>query len=388
MDLDVDLAALAIGALILLFALGLFLVAEVIARLIGSGVPFVGGAIGSAVRGAVGDVSRWVLTAYDSSVHSVAQFFAAVAMSAWHALFGASTAVESVGHTAQAALNMASGALADIGPAVADGQAAAVSIADGHADALTAGLTHSVLGWIAGAESQAASLAQGVANMASAGIAHAEADIVSLGVDVHSAVSNLAGQLSDLSHAVVGDVSSLEANIVAAIDVAAAQAMADAQAAEQTAIAAAATASSIAIGASERALDQAAHDVVIGPWQALLPALGGIAGALPEAVAGPLGIAGAMADAVPVSAAGVLGLVVPAVGAIAAEVDDCLVPNCRALGSLGQLFNGLESLGLDALLLALAAGAVTDPVGTAGAISSAAGWTTGAVGGLINAVVG
>lgn len=144
----------------------------------------------------------------------------------------------------------------------------------------------------------------------------------------------------------------------------------DVKAAESTldaAVAAAlATAGTIAAGAGSTAvqsLDQAAHDAVIGPWEALLPKLAPISTSIDQGVAGVLGFPGILGEAVPVSIPGILALVVPAVAAIATEVADCELGMCTNLSGLSGLLGDLTDTALLAVLLAFLGEAVANPGG-------------------------
>lgn len=148
----------------------------------------------------------------------------------------------------------------------------------------------------------------------------------------------------------------------------AAGAASEASQAEQGAIAAAGAATATAVAGVEAQIGQGLQDVVLGPWDALLPDLQTVVSAIPDTVAQALGFPAALTQAVPDTVTGILGLVVPAIGALAHEVADCEVPMCENLGPLSNLFNGLTQDAFLAALLAFLAEAATNP---AGALSEA-----------------
>lgn len=101
-----------------------------------------------------------------------------------------------------------------------------------------------------------------------------------------------------------------------------------------------------------------------------------ISGLADQVAAIPADIAGAIDNVVPgdiakaLAAAGVLAIpgLLSSVGAITTEITECLEPLCDTvtpqaprLGRLGQLFAELEQLGIEALIVALAAECLTDP---------------------------
>jgi hypothetical protein len=79
-----------------------------------------------------------------------------------------------------------------------------------------------------------------------------------------------------------------------------------------------------------------------------------------------------VAASIPTAVARAVAAVQPQISKIQTAVDDCLEPLCDTvtpqaprLGRLGNLLQGLESLGVEALLIALAAECLTDPAAVA-----------------------
>lgn len=120
----------------------------------------------------------------------------------------------------------------------------------------------------------------------------------------------------------------------------------------------------VATDVSNTAISQlgvAAHDLVIGPWQALIPSLSTVAGALSPAAAGALNLPGVLTEPLAGTIPGILAMTIPALAAVTTEVADCAIPTCDNLGGLSSLFHDLNSGLWLLLLVALLAVAVADP---------------------------
>lgn len=121
------------------------------------------------------------------------------------------------------------------------------------------------------------------------------------------------------------------------------------------------TAAAGAAATLERELDQAAHDVVIGPWAALLPDLEAIVEHLPAIGAPAIPGLPTITEPIPISLPGVLAILSTATAVVARETARCTVPMCENLGGLSGLLGGLEGDLVWAALLALVAESVHDP---------------------------
>jgi hypothetical protein len=163
---------------------------------------------------------------------------------------------------------------------------------------------------------------------------------------VASATAGIAGQISDVS----SEANRLfgEAEAAAVAGTAEAEALAHALADEVQSEAV------TLFGQAEGAIT-----VIQGQIQALP---GQIEGVIPGIIDGI--VPGIIAGAIP----GILSQVIPRVQALEGEVTECLEPLCDTvtpqaprLGKLGQLFQDLEGLAVEAVILALAAEAVHNP---------------------------
>lgn len=358
------LAPLLIAALVLLIAIAGWFLAELLARLLDN-APLVGGVLAGWVRGAAGAVLTGVLHDFDALTADAGWLFAAISRWVWNLLDAQSRATAhaiSLGATAIANLNQAEANLQhNINSVYADAMAAAhTAFTDAY------GLLQIVQGALQNninhAYSDLLGLEQDFFNRAEADM---HANVTALQNNINALQQLVTGQITALQQAVTGDVGSLETKI--ASDLTAAEAAAEAAVAAATA-AANAFATQVATataGTAIAGLDQAAHDVILAPWTALLPELGSIAGGLAPDVAAGLGIAGVLTEPVPVSIPGILSLVVPALGAVTAEVGECLVPNCDAINRWRHLLDGMTDAGLWALLLALVVEAAHDPAAAA-----------------------
>lgn len=110
------------------------------------------------------------------------------------------------------------------------------------------------------------------------------------------------------------------------------------------------------------AIDRAAKDAMVGPWNEMLEHLGTIAGAVPTRVSQVLNLPKILSEPVPVSIPGILGLVVPAIAAVAAETAECGVPICGGLHDLANDFAALEKEAILVLLYGWLIWAARHPV--------------------------
>lgn len=366
-----------------LLALLAFLAAEVWTNFLGAilkHLPVVGNTlandIGSWINSAKAELDNWL----SELTGAMASLVTPVALWPWRLIYEAIGALNHIGGLARYATNTVEGVVAQLPSDLAG----AVNQAVGAAEAYVGQVVGQAVGTINGEIAIVVSFLNTYVNQLRASISAevqratgAEQTIVSF---LNSYVDALTARITAVETALSGEIGSVVQAIDASISSVADQALTEAKAAEQAAIAAGTTIATDLANTAVGGLDQAAHDLVIGPWAALLPALEGIAGALPEAVSDGLSLPGVLGEAVPVSVPGVLAMTVAAVGAVAVEVEDCVVPNCGAMSQLGSLLNGLtDALGLGVLLAFLEecasnpAAAVSDVENTLGGAVSDAG---------------
>jgi hypothetical protein len=382
----VPLAALLLGILIILIGWGALALGRVLAKALG-GVPVVGGWLSGNVEGAINAIAQVMVAELDTYTAAAGWLFALVANNVWELLNWVSSSIAHGVALAASAKADAANALAQI-PQAAQW---AVNTADAWADRVLAqaqawynaavGLTYTLY-------NQAVTVVQDYYNQA---VAHADAvansALNTAETDLHNTAASLQANINALSAALGGDVTALVRQIdqdltvaIATAEQAAAAALADANAFARQVASSAAT-------ASISALDQAAHDVVIGPWAALLPELETLAGALPAEVGQAIGLPGVLGEAIPASIPGILAMTIPAVAAVAAEVDSCLVPNCDTLNGLRGVTSLFGEAALWAVLVELLTRAAHSPAAAADDLAGpVADAINGAVGGIRNLV--
>lgn len=381
------LAGLLIAVVIILILIAAWVFAELLARVF-QNLPLVGGWVASNIRSVVNTVSTFIGRTWDSAIADLGWFFSAIAVWGWEFLYAL---VRTAGH----AVNLGAKAEADaqtaiglIGPSVSAGVKSAVGTAEGFATSAANGVLHEAQSLYNQAVATAAADAAGVLSQAEGLFNRAEAGLSGLGAELAADVNGLTARIASVEAALAGDVSSLVGQITSDLAIAIATAEQAAKAAETAAVGIAATLAQEAAGGAVGALDQAAHDLVLGPWAALLPVVQPIVAELGQAEAAVLGLPDILAGSAPATVPAIFAGVLPLVAAIASEVDRCVVPNCRAVNNLGSLFNGLEELGLAGVLLALVGAAVANPQAAATEVIDVTGWAVHLVGDLAADVVG
>lgn len=353
-------SAVLVAVLFLLAAIAIWLLGEVAARLLGH-IPLVGGYIASEARALAGAVGTGLLDDFDYVAGEAGWLFASISAWAWQHLFNTSLAV---GHAVGLAIEGIDGAAQALGEipnvareveAYAAGEAAnafrgAVGVAEG--------LYNDAVAYAGRVAADAEVFAEQHADQL---FNDAVGDINRLAGVVGADVSILSGEIANVERILAGDVSSLLSTIAGDLSIAVATAEQDALHAEQVAIAAAATLATEAAAGAVGALNLGAHDLVLGPWAALLPELGAIVEALPADVVQALGLEGLLHQPLSTTIPGILAMTIPAIAAIGVEVERCVIPQCANLGNLSNLFANLLQDALWLLLIALLAEAVHDP---------------------------
>lgn len=337
------------------------------------------GWVQSAVRGIAGLLGRWG----DDAMLPLAFLVQGTALTLWWIVATAVNTIEHaimVGRAAYTgAVNVASGLAQDVFRA---------EQSDIHnLEAQIVALYSTVLPVVKNLQSQVATLEGQIPAEIAAGVATAETGVESIiASTTHSLESQIAtvlSQLASVDQALTGGLSTAVAGLRAEIATAEADAVAGVNAAIATAEAVASTLAGTAAAGAVGLLNGAAHDVVVGPWQALLPDLEAVAGALDPAVVGALGLTGVLSPAVPATIPGILSLIVPAIGAITTEMAQCVVPTCDTVKGLSGLLQGLTDAAFLAALFALLAELASDPGAAASDIvSTVAGPVNGALGGF------
>lgn len=349
-----------VALLFMLAAIAIWLLGEVAARLLGH-IPLVGGAIASEARSLAAAAGTGLLDDFDAVAGEAGWLFAALSAWAWQHLWATSQAVGHATGLAIEGINDAATALGEIPHAVAVAEATAIGAAERYAFSEVSALAvdvrndyYSALIAADNAYNRAAGLAEGLVG----GLAGAvRADVTALEGDIGA----VAGQLGQVERILAGDVSSLLSTIAGDLNIAIATAEQDAKAAEAAAIAAAQTLSAVAAAGAVGALNLGAHDLVLGPWAALLPELGAIAGALPADVVQALGLEGILNEPLAGTIPGILAMTIPAIAAIGVEVERCVIPQCANLGQLSNLFQNLLQDAMWAILLGLLVEAAHNP---------------------------
>lgn len=387
MPVLLGLAPIIVALLIILVALAVWVLAELLARALGA-IPVAGGWIGSHVRDYADAAGRYIMVTWDLSTAALGWAVQTVVWHVWHSLYSAGLAIEHAVKLGAKAEQDVSGLAAELPQAVNAGVATAVGAAEAYAARAVAGVLADAEGLYNKAVSVAAADAAGVLSQAEGLFNQVEHDLAVLDAIRAAAENVISGRLSALEAAVAGDVSALVGQIQGDLNVAVATAEADAAAALAAANRAAVTIATELATTAVAGLDQAAHDLVIGPWQALLPELEILVGALPLPEVQALGLPGVLTPTLPLSIPGILATLTPAIAALLSEVTTCVTPNCGPIKELGSLMNGLEKVGLAGLLFALVAGAIADPHAAADDIVASLGWAGDLSTEFVSAVMG
>lgn len=347
-----------------LAALLVFLAAEVWSNFLGAvfkRLPVVGSTVASHVTSWIDSAEAELDTWLSELTGAMASLVTPVVLWPWYALYRLIEALTHIGTLARLGADQAATTAAQLPADLADVESKAIGAAESYTVATVQYAVTKINGDIAAVATDLSGAVASLTHDIQAVSATTTAEVENVGTALNSAVTSLTARITSVEQALSGDIGSVVQQIDTEILGVANQALTEAQAAQQTAIAtASATAAALATTAVG-SLDQAAHDLVIGPWAALLPALEVIAGALPEAVSEGLSLPGVIGGAVPVSIPGILAGTVAAVGAVAAEVEDCVVPNCGAMSQLGSLLNLLTDAAGLGVLLAFIEEAATNP---------------------------
>lgn len=353
-------APLLVALMILLVAIAAWVATEIIARMLG-GVPLVGGWIASHVRAFANVLLTGLLADFDAVTADAGWLFASIAAWAWQHMFATSQAIGHVAGIASDALGTAEQALADVASSAGAAVATAVATAEAftvHEIAATVGTIDSELHTIT---ADIGSTLRSLADTIVSDFDRAEHDIAQVASDAGHSLAVLADDITAIERTLAGDVGSLLTDIQSSLAVAIATAEQDALAAEHAAESVAESLAQAAAAGAVGALDLAAHDLVIGPWAALLPELEAIAAHIPVAVQDVIGLSAVLAESVPVSIPGILSMAIPAIAALGVEVEQCVIPQCDNLSGLTNLFQNLLGDAMWAVLIALLIEAAHDP---------------------------
>jgi hypothetical protein len=312
----VDLIAFVVALAVILAVGALYIFFIPITGLIRS-VPLAGPRIADAINGGLRSAMVAVISTYDSLAHESAHFMWVLGVGIWHAVYNLvhsiTMALGLANQAAQAAGAVAAQLPVDISGAISSG----IDYADG------VGAT--VLGE-----------AQGLYNQS---IAHAD--------DLYNRVE---GDLTNDFRSAVGTAEGLYNQSIAHAD----------------------DLYNSAIGTAQQLATQAAQDGITEAQALYNQAIGALDSAdavinsgIDELTGRLDTVAGEIAG---LATVGALAGILTQVEAITTEVDTCLeplcdtvTPNAARLGNLGNLFKNLEALGIDAVLIALATEAVTNP---------------------------
>lgn len=315
---DIFIFVVALAAVLVLG--GMWVFAIVIGKML-SPLPLVGHFVEDTVARSLLGAMQAVLGEFDTVTHAVAHFFWAIATAPWHLLNALNQAISAAMNTAVNALGFAQQVAVGVGAQVAAG------VADAENFALQAEANAQRYAERIGAET----------------LATAEAYASAVGADVLHDAETIYNDA--VAYAAAGDAA------VTAI----AQSLADQVYNDAARFFDEAVASADAGVAAAEALAQSLADQVYNDAARLFDEATADSEAFAESA-----IAGALAS------------VLPRVATLEAEADECLkplcdtvTPNAGALGRLGSLLQGLETLGIDTLFIALAAEAVTDPAAVA-----------------------
>jgi hypothetical protein len=225
---------------------------------------------------------------------------------------------------------------------------------------------------IADLSAKLAHLSQEAATDAANAGAAAEAYALGLANGLAGEIASVEGELHGLEQGLVGDINALVGVALIPIEGAISDVQSEANrlfgAAETDIANGVASAEAFAQGLADSVQSEAvrlfgqAEDAIGTIEQEIVALPGQIEGVIPGVVEGL--VPGIIAGAIP----GILAQVLPRVTTLETEVAECLEPLCDTvtpqaprLGNLGKLFQELEDLGIEALIIALAAECLTDP---------------------------
>ena len=311
---DLIAFAVALAAILMVFAAYAFFY-PLVGLLNSVPIPFV--KLGDAISAGLKLAMQGLIAIYDAAVPDGAHFLYTLGMGAWHLVYNLTQGVTQALGLANQAVS-AAGAVAAQLPIDISG---AISSANSYADGVLA-------------TAEAAALAE-VNSLAGA----VRSDFTTLEGDITTQVDTLAGAVRDDFATLLNDISGAETAAIDHADGLFQQATADLQADISTAIAHTDALFDTAITHADDLFNQALQDLTD-----TVGALG--VGAIAAEIAG----------------------VIPRVATLEAEAAECLeplcdtiTPNAPSLGRIGQFLSNLETLGVDAFIVALATEAVTDP---------------------------
>jgi hypothetical protein len=352
--------------IVALLAVLVFLAAEIWAHLLKAvfgRLPLIGGKVSSEITGWFNDAESILRSFLSEQTRAFAWLVNNFALTPWRWMNSAVDAVGNVWSAAEYAAHLAEDLVVDI-TKTAD---AAVSTAEAAAqrglDALGVTVGHEISSLAGNVTSDLAHLSTTLLNDLTAVESKVIGDVNSVANTLTNDITSLSGRMTNIENLLIGDVEDVVASLTKQLAGAEVDARNAANAAESAAVALAGTAAAALTSDALAALDTAAHDLVIGPWDALLPKVEAIVQGLSGDVTAGLSGLGDLVGAIPATVPGILAALGVAVGVVAAEVEDCVVPNCANVNALSALMNALSSGAEWALLVALLAGVVSDPAG-------------------------
>lgn len=351
------LAALLCAILILALGGIAFIAAHTVPNL-----PLIGGALRNAIVSAVNAAGSVLRGWADDVMVPIAFTIQGIALVIWWIVYIAGTAITVVPtlivHYYDAAIGWANDVLA-----WAEREAAAIiNLAYTlYSDALAAAVADATR-----AEAVALADAQNVQAYARSlyndAITVASQDVAALGLTVTHGFDSLESQIVSLDNALTGGLAGLASTVTADITREAAQAEAEIAAAVASAEAVAAGLAHAASTGAVAALDTTVADVLNPGLEALKDDLSKVAAALGAGAALIPGLEALLANPTVTGTAAGLGAVAAAVGAIAAELTECVTPYCSTIRNLDALLKALEDIAIWALLLALLIEAAHSPL--------------------------
>lgn len=361
---EVELAPALVDIVIGLLAAILFLAGELLKTFFNSfftKVPVVGKYLVGAVDGGVDYVNAQVDGVFSELTRALARMASATAVWSWHFVNTATSGIENGIDYGVNAGRAAANALASISPQVAQGLLDAEGFAQQKVDALSRALEGDLSTAVTSVRSEIESTAQSLRLTISTDVSNVKSDVDTLAGTLRDDVSNLLARMANIESILIGDVGDVVTQLEAGLASAEQDALRAAAAAESAAVATAGTAAAILANTAVGTLDQAAHDLVIGPWTALLPDLTTIIDAIPLPDIGAINLPALLDQVVPISIPGILALLGTASVAVAREVADCVVPNCGAMSGLQGLLSLLTDAAGLALLLAFLEEVASNP---------------------------
>jgi hypothetical protein len=196
----------------------------------------------------------------------------------------------------------------------------------------------------------------------------ASADINSVEAALGNEIQYVAGQIQSLDQVLTGGLATLAATVSAEIAAETSQAEKDIAAAVASAEAVAAGLASVASAGAIGALDKTVADVLNPALHALEDDLSKVAAALGAAAASIPGLEALLKNPTVIGTATGLAALGAIVGAIAAELSECVTPFCSSISKLDALLKALEDVAVWAALLALLIEAAHDPLAAVTAI--------------------